>query len=139
MSDEDNKKISLPITGDTSVDGQQSDEQPDEDDALSRIDRHVSQNTVMLYMKGTPQQPMCGFSAKAASIVSSYGVPFETFNVLEDDEVRQGIKDYGDWPTIPQLYIEGELVGGSDIVAKMHQSGELNDMLTEAFEGSEQA
>ena len=139
MSDEDKKKISLPITGDKSVEGSQDDgaQQADDGGPQARIDRHVTQNKVMLYMKGTPQQPMCGFSAKAASIVSSYGVPFETFNVLEDDEIRQGIKDYGDWPTIPQLYIDGELVGGSDIVAKMHESGELNDMLTEAFEEAE--
>ncbi|QDG54829.1 Grx4 family monothiol glutaredoxin [Persicimonas caeni] len=92
----------------------------------------VTENDLVLFMKGTPQQPMCGFSARAAAVLSSYGKPFYAVNVLADPEIRQGIKDYGDWPTIPQLYVGGELVGGSDIVSKMHESGDLGQMIEDA-------
>ncbi len=94
-----------------------------------RINSLVNGNRVMLFMKGTPQQPMCGFSARTISALESVTGDFATFNVLEDPEIREGIKVYGNWPTIPQLYIEGELVGGCDIVVGMFNSGELHQML----------
>ena len=100
------------------------------DDALKqRIDDLVKNNKVFLFMKGTPDAPMCGFSAQTAGIVQGYGVEFGSFNVLEDEEIRQGIKEYSDWPTIPQLYIAGEFVGGCDIASEMHNSGELKELL----------
>ncbi|MFB6263804.1 MAG: Grx4 family monothiol glutaredoxin [Bradymonadaceae bacterium] len=92
------------------------------------MDREVSENDVVLYMKGTPRQPMCGFSAKAAKLLHAYEVPFHAVNVLEEEDKREGIKEFGDWPTIPQLYVAGELVGGSDILMEMHESGELAEL-----------
>ncbi|MDX1556964.1 MAG: Grx4 family monothiol glutaredoxin, partial [Xanthomonadales bacterium] len=99
------------------------------DTTRGRIDSMVGENRVMLFMKGTPQQPMCGFSAKTISALESVTHDFATFNVLDDPEIREGIKVYGNWPTIPQLYIDGELVGGCDIVMGMFNSGELHQML----------
>jgi monothiol glutaredoxin len=99
-------------------------------DVQQRIDELVKGNRVMLFMKGTSQFPMCGFSGRAIQVLKACGVSdLKTFNVLEDDGVRQGIKDYANWPTIPQLYVNGEFVGGSDIVMEMYQSGELQQML----------
>ena len=92
----------------------------------------VSKNDVVLFMKGSPQSPMCGFSARAASILQSYGKPFAHFNVLADEEVRDGVKQFSNWPTIPQVYIRGEFIGGSDILAQMHESGELREALEQA-------
>ena len=80
-------------------------------------------------MKGTPQAPQCGFSAKTVSILNSYGVPFNTFNILSDEDIRQGLKEFSDWPTFPQLYVHGELIGGCDIVTEMHENGELEKVL----------
>ena len=97
--------------------------------AHEQIEKDVKGNKVMLYMKGTPETPQCGFSARAVAILKQYGVPFKTFNVLENESVRQGIKEYSDWPTIPQLYVNGEFVGGSDIMAEMHENGELKKLL----------
>ncbi|NIA72100.1 Grx4 family monothiol glutaredoxin [Pelagibius litoralis] len=97
--------------------------------ALGRISAVVSENDVVLFMKGTPQFPQCGFSAAIAKTLSQLGVPFTPVNVLDDHAVRQGIKDYSSWPTIPQLYVQGEFVGGCDIVHEMHQSGELAQLL----------
>ena len=95
-----------------------------------RIREQVTQNRVVLYMKGTPQVPQCGFSATAIEILKRCGVEqYVTVNVLEDDEVRQGIKDYANWPTIPQLYVKGEFVGGCDIMKEMYQAGELQELL----------
>ncbi len=95
-----------------------------------RIDEIVKSNRVVLFMKGTAQFPMCGFSGRAIQILRACGATdVKTVNVLEDEEVRQGIKDYANWPTIPQLYIDGEFVGGSDILMEMHQAGELQQML----------
>ena len=94
-----------------------------------RIESMVRDNRVMLFMKGTPQQPMCGFSAKTISALDSVTGEYATFNVLEDPEIREGIKAYGNWPTIPQLYIDGELVGGCDIVMGMFNKGELHQAL----------
>ena len=93
------------------------------------IKKQVTENTIMLYMKGTPQFPQCGFSSKAVSILRACGVEnIFAVNVLEDPDIRQGIKDFSNWPTIPQLYIKGQFVGGSDIMAEMHESGELLEL-----------
>lgn len=99
-------------------------------DVQQRIKEQVTTHPVVLYMKGTPQIPQCGFSANAVRILNALGVqqPF-TVDVLQDPEIRQGIKDYANWPTIPQLYIKGEFVGGSDIMIEMYQSGELKGLL----------
>ena len=95
-----------------------------------RIKEQVTQNRVVLYMKGTPQFPQCGFSATVAEVLKRCGVTdYASFNVLQDDALRQGIKDYSNWPTIPQLYVDGEFVGGCDIVREMDASGELAQLL----------
>ena len=95
------------------------------------IDNEVKNNDVVLFMKGTPQFPMCGFSGRAVQILKACGVnDLTTFNVLEDDGVRQGIKDFANWPTIPQLYVNGEFVGGCDIMREMYESGELQQLLS---------
>lgn len=93
-----------------------------------RIDQILGNNKVVLFMKGSPQFPMCGFSARATAILQDLGVEFASVNVLEDPEIREGIKVYGNWPTIPQLYVEKQLIGGSDIMMEMYQSGELQDL-----------
>ena len=100
-------------------------------DVQQRIDDLVKGNRVVLFMKGTAQFPMCGFSGRAIQLLKASGVgDLKTVNVLEDEEVRQGIKDYAQWPTIPQLYVNGEFVGGSDIMTEMYESGELKQVLT---------
>ena len=83
-------------------------------------------------MKGTPDAPMCGFSAQVVNVLKTYNVPFKSFNVLEDESIRQAIKEYADWPTIPQLYVNGEFIGGCDIMMELHQSGELKKLLETA-------
>lgn len=94
------------------------------------IRQTVTENPVVLFMKGTAQFPQCGFSGRAIALLKENGVrKLVTVNVLEDDEIRQGIKDYANWPTVPQLYVKGEFVGGSDIMAEMHASGELRKVL----------
>ncbi|HEV8343057.1 MAG TPA: Grx4 family monothiol glutaredoxin [Candidatus Binatia bacterium] len=103
------------------------------EDALSKIDQQVKNNKVMLFMKGTPNAPQCGFSAHTVEILQSYGVPFETADVLADPAVRDGIKRYSNWPTIPQVFIGGKFVGGCDIVHELHERGELEPILKEAF------
>ena len=95
------------------------------------IRQEVTSNDVVLFMKGTPQMPMCGFSGQVVQILDYLGVPYKGINVLANDEIRQGIKDFANWPTIPQLYIKGEFVGGCDIVREMFQSGELASFLSE--------
>jgi monothiol glutaredoxin len=95
------------------------------------IDNEVKGNDVVLFMKGTPQFPMCGFSGQVVQILDYLGVSYKGINVLESDELRQGIKDYSNWPTIPQLYVKGEFVGGCDIVREMFQAGELQTLLKE--------
>jgi len=99
--------------------------------AEARITADITKNPVMLYMKGTPMMPQCGFSARVVAILNHLKVPFKTANVLEDPILREGIKQYANWPTIPQLYVKGEFVGGCDIVTELYQSGELEAMLTE--------
>ena len=95
------------------------------------IDNEVKSNDVVLFMKGTPEMPMCGFSGRATQILQNIGVPFKGIDVLSSTELRNGIKDYTNWPTIPQLYVKGEFVGGSDIMMEMFQSGELKQLMTE--------
>jgi monothiol glutaredoxin len=102
-------------------------------DVQQRIDDIVKGSRVVLFMKGTSQFPMCGFSGRAIQVLKACGInELTTVNVLEDEAIRQGIKEYANWPTIPQLYINGEFVGGSDIMMEMYQSGELQQMLTAA-------
>ena len=96
-----------------------------------RIRQQISGDDVVLYMKGTPVFPMCGFSAQVVQVLSHVGVPFQSYNILDDMELRQGLKDFSNWPTFPQLYVKGELVGGCDIIREMYQSGELQQLLAE--------
>ncbi len=98
-------------------------------EASSRIDEIVKKNEVVLFMKGTTLFPQCGFSSRAVAILDHLGVHFETVDVLQDAEIRQGIKEYSDWPTIPQLYVKGEFVGGSDIMMEMFENGELQQLV----------
>lgn len=117
---------------------------PQDEPASHRGDRPVEEflaefvksKPVVLFMKGSPMMPMCGFSANAAGILRSHGADLASFDVLSDPEVREGIKEFSQWPTIPQVYIGGEFVGGSDILMQMHQSGELKEMLDEIAAGS---
>lgn len=98
------------------------------DDTHARIDAVVKGNPVVLFMKGTPLFPQCGFSSRAVAILERLGAEFESVDVLQDHAIRQGIKGYSDWPTIPQLYVNGEFVGGSDIMMEMYESGELAEL-----------
>ncbi len=101
------------------------------DTVFDRIQTEIDGNPVFLYMKGTPMFPQCGFSARVVQILSHLGVPFSSANVLEEQELREGIKEFSQWPTVPQLYVKGEFVGGCDIVTEMFQSGELETLLAE--------
>lgn len=99
----------------------------------ARIDELVGNNKIMIFMKGSKLMPQCGFSNNAVQIFNSLGVPYETFDILEDYEMRQGIKEYSNWPTIPQVYIDGEFIGGSDILIDLYQKGELQQLLAVAL------
>jgi monothiol glutaredoxin len=99
------------------------------EDVQKRIDDIVKGNKVVLFMKGNARQPQCGFSMRAVQILNSVGAPFTTVNVLEDFEIREGVKRYSDWPTIPQLFVNGEFVGGSDIAMEMFESGDLTKLI----------
>jgi monothiol glutaredoxin len=99
------------------------------DPVLSRIDNIVKSADVVLFMKGTPLFPQCGFSSRAVAILDHLGVAYDSVDVLQDQEVRQGIKVYSDWPTIPQLYVKGEFLGGSDIMMEMFEAGELQELM----------
>jgi monothiol glutaredoxin len=101
-------------------------------DTNARIAEIVNANDVVLFMKGTPLFPQCGFSSKAIAILDHLGVTYDSVDVLQDMEVRQGIKAYSDWPTIPQLYVKGEFVGGSDIMMEMYQAGELQQLMVDS-------
>ena len=101
----------------------------DHNSVHARIQGEVEANPVVLFMKGTPVFPQCGFSAQVVQVLSLLGVKFKAFDVLSDDELRQGIKEFSSWPTIPQLYVKGEFVGGCDIVREMYQSGELAQLM----------
>lgn len=96
---------------------------------FERIKKDIENNDVVLYMKGEAAFPQCGFSALVVQVLSTLGVSFKDINVLEDDEIRQGIKDFTNWPTIPQLYVKGEFVGGCDIIREMYEAGELQDLM----------
>ncbi|MEZ5899608.1 MAG: Grx4 family monothiol glutaredoxin [Hyphomicrobium sp.] len=98
-------------------------------DVTTSISKTIADNDVVLFMKGTKQFPQCGFSATAAKILELLGVPYKDVNVLEDQTVREGIKTYSNWPTIPQLYVKGEFIGGCDIMREMYQAGELHDLI----------
>ena len=100
-------------------------------DVTTRLDEIVRKSDIVLFMKGSALFPQCGFSSKAVAILDHLGVAFDTVDVLQDPEIRQGIKAYSDWPTIPQLYVKGEFVGGSDIMMEMFEAGELQQLLTE--------
>jgi monothiol glutaredoxin len=100
-------------------------------DVNSRIDEIVKKSDIVLFMKGTALFPQCGFSSRAVAILDHLGVAFETVDVLQDPEIRNGIKEYSDWPTVPQLYVKGEFVGGSDIMMEMFEAGELQQLLAE--------
>jgi monothiol glutaredoxin len=100
------------------------------DEVRERIEKAISEHRVMLFMKGSPAMPQCGFSAAVVQILKQVGVPFGSVNILADPELREGLKQYANWPTYPQLYLEGKLVGGCDIVRDMHARGELAPLLT---------
>jgi monothiol glutaredoxin len=103
-------------------------------DSKQRIAEMVGKNDVVLFMKGTPLFPQCGFSSRAVAILDHLAAPYETVDVLQDPEIRQGIKDYSDWPTVPQLYVKGQFVGGSDIMMEMFESGELKELVGQTAE-----
>ena len=105
-------------------------------DVHARIGEIVNNNDIVLFMKGTPLFPQCGFSSRAVAILGRLGVPYESVDVLQDMEIRQAIKSFSDWPTIPQLYVKGEFVGGSDIMMEMYEAGELQQMLSERAQAS---
>jgi monothiol glutaredoxin len=98
-------------------------------DVKSEIENIISNNEICLFMKGVPEAPQCGFSMAVANILKILNVNFKSFNVLEDEEIRSGIKTYSDWPTIPQLYVKGEFIGGCDIIKEMYEKGELKELL----------
>ena len=100
-------------------------------DTHTQIDNEVKSNDVVLFMKGTADMPMCGFSGRSVQILQHLGVPFKDINVLADEALRNGIKEYTNWPTIPQLYVKGEFIGGADIMMEMFQSGELKQLMAE--------
>ena len=98
-------------------------------DIKEQIAKDIKENKIMIYMKGTPDSPQCGFSARTVAILRSYQVPMDSRNVLDDENLRQGIKAFTDWPTIPQVFISGEFIGGCDIISEMHENGELKKLL----------
>lgn len=100
-------------------------------DINNRIEEQLSSNPVLLYMKGTPDFPQCGFSGQTVAALKAVGKPFSYVNIFEDPEIREGLKVYSNWPTFPQLYVNGELIGGADIVVEMYQSGELQQLLVD--------
>jgi monothiol glutaredoxin len=104
-----------------------------------QIDRNVKSNRVLLFMKGTPAFPQCGFSHQAVQLLRHYGVEFSSVNVLEDMAIREGIKEYSNWPTIPQLYVQGEFIGGCDIMMELHSRGELGEVLKPSSASAESA
>lgn len=129
MSDQP-KKISLPIVGvETAPAAEGPKTRAEGGDIMTELEREVSDNAIVLYMKGTPGQPMCGFSARAAGILDTFGVPYHAVNILADQEKRQAIKVFSDWPTIPQVYVGGEFLGGSDILTQMYENGQLDDVI----------
>jgi monothiol glutaredoxin len=104
------------------------------DEMRARLQKDVSENNVVLYMKGTQDFPMCGFSARASQVLKAAKVKFADFNILEDDDLRQGLKVFSEWPTFPQCYIKGQFIGGSDILLEMYENGELQEMVKDLQE-----
>lgn len=104
------------------------------DEMRARLEKDVSENKVVLYMKGTQDFPMCGFSSRASQVLKAAKVKFADFNILEDDELRQGLKVFSEWPTFPQCYIKGQFIGGSDILLDMYENGELQEMVKDLQE-----
>ena len=104
-----------------------------------RIEEQLSSHNVLLYMKGTPDFPQCGFSGQAVAALNAIGRPYAFVNIFEDPEIREGLKDYSNWPTFPQLYVKGELIGGCDIMVEMYNSGELKTVIDEATAEAEQS
>ena len=102
-------------------------------DTIDKIKQQIADNAIILYMKGTPDMPECGFSARAVQCINACGVDFAYINILENPDIRQALPQYSDWPTFPQLYIKGELIGGSDIIAELYQNNELDNLLHEAI------
>ncbi|MCH7829761.1 MAG: Grx4 family monothiol glutaredoxin [Proteobacteria bacterium] len=98
-------------------------------DVNSRIEEQLKSHDILLYMKGTPDFPQCGFSGQTVAALNAIGKPYSTINIFEDEEIREGLKVYSNWPTFPQLYVKGELIGGCDIVMEMYESGELKTLL----------
>lgn len=111
-----------------------TDQKTTDQEILDQIKQSVESNNVILFMKGTPDFPQCGFSAKVVQMLREHEHPFAAVNILLDDRIRQGVKEYSNWPTYPQLYIKAELVGGCDIITELHDSGELKKQLDQAFE-----
>ena len=109
-----------------------------ESSITAKIKSQIESNKILLYMKGTPQMPQCGFSMRAVQILASYGLGFAFVNILENPEIRQELPRYADWPTFPQLYVSGELVGGCDIVEQMHSDDSLRELLEQAHASTEQ-
>ena len=127
----DKKKISLPIVGTEDATTPQASAQTRAQggDIMSELAHEVSSHRIVLYMKGTMDAPMCGFSHRAAGILGSYGIPVHAVNILADQEKRQAIKEFSNWPTIPQVYVDGEFLGGSDILTQMYESGQLDAVI----------
>lgn len=101
-------------------------------DTLDKIKQQIAENSILLYMKGTPQMPQCGFSARAVQCIQACGVEFSSVDILTNPDIRHTLPQYADWPTFPQLYVQGELIGGSDIIAEMYEQGELEPLLKTA-------
>ena len=108
-------------------------------DVNTRIEEQLNSHDILLYMKGSPDFPQCGFSGQAVAALNAVGQPYAYVNIFEDPDIREGLKVYSNWPTFPQLYVKGELIGGSDIVIEMYQSGELKTLLDDAKAGAETA
>jgi len=132
------KQITLFFSDDSHGDFAPQRKSVDTSDVQDIIQSHVDANKIMLYMKGNPSQPQCGFSATVVSILQREGVDFSSVNVLDYPSIREGVKDFSQWPTIPQLYVDGEFIGGCDIVTSMHESGELKDLFGGESEEGEQ-
>jgi monothiol glutaredoxin len=126
-------KISLPIIGSEQASAAAPKTRQEGGDIMSEIAAEVAANKVVLYMKGTLEQPMCGFSQRAAAILGQYNIPVYAVNILADQEKREAIKVFSEWPTIPQVYVDGEFLGGSDILMEMHQNGQLKEVISAAF------
>ena len=127
-----NFKNIFKVVGDEQASGPQS---SGGGNIAERIQSDIESNKILIYMKGNPQMPQCGFSAATVEVFNALDVPYETRDVLQDPELRQGIKEFSNWPTIPQVYINGKFVGGCDIVLEMHQQGQLEPIVKEALQG----